>query len=262
MSALFYAAAAYCEPSAIEAWDCAPCQKASGSFALTVYGYNASTDVAFLLGRDRASGRTVLSFRGTEPRSLSNWVDNLSFSRHIGFDECMDCKVHSGFWGAYTSLQVFILEGLDRMARADAASAGGLRIHITGHSLGAAMAALAAHDLVSRQFPVEAVLTFGQPRVGNTAFAASYARVVEATAALGSFRLTHHRDVVVHLPPTTIGDWHHVGTEVFYEGDGATGGVVCDGSGEDSKCSDQYWAATSISDHLHYLGIPVSRLCD
>ena len=36
---------------------------------------------------------------------------------------------------------------------------------------------------------------------------------------------------------------------------------VCDGSGEDPNCSDSLLLPDSISDHLTYLGIPISGLC-
>jgi len=50
----------------------------------------------------------------------------------------------------------------------------------------------------------------------------------------------------------------HVGTEVFYtDYNGPSSLRVCDGSGESSQCSDQYYFDTSISDHLNYLGIPL-----
>ena len=37
--------------------------------------------------------------------------------------------------------------------------------------------------------------------------------------------------------------------------------TVCDGSGEDQKCSDSLWLPDSISDHLTYLNITISRMC-
>jgi len=78
-----------------------------------------------------------------------------------------------------------------------------------------------------------------------------------------SYRLTHHRDPVPHVPLQSMG-FQHVGTEVFYDEDNDSY-KVCDGSGEDSSCSNQYWAETSISDHLSYLHPPltgeISRLC-
>jgi hypothetical protein len=39
-------------------------------------------------------------------------------------------------------------------------------------------------------------MTFGQPRVGNAAFASYFAEYVPKT-----IRVTHERDIVPHLPP-------------------------------------------------------------
>ena len=60
-----------------------------------------------------------------------------------------------------------------------------MNVQITGHSLGAAIAALAAYDL-STAFPIDVVYTMGQPRVGNAAFAAAYA------ATISAYRIVHY----------------------------------------------------------------------
>lgn len=49
--------------------------------------------------------------------------------------------------------------------------------------------------------------TYGQPRVGNAAYA-------QAFAGLSSeYRVVHYADIVPHLPPELLG-FHHVPTEV------------------------------------------------
>lgn len=45
---------------------------------------------------------------------------------------------------------------------------------VTGHSLGGALAILAAADIKSVGHKVDEVYTFGQPRVGNVAFSKWY----------------------------------------------------------------------------------------
>jgi feruloyl esterase len=88
-------------------------------------------------------------------------------------------------------------------------------VYVTGHSLGAALAALAALDLTLQQQPLKAVYTFGQPRIGNQAFA----HYLNQTLAAPLFRVVHHRDPIPHLPaqewgfyhpPTEVGRWGHV----------------------------------------------------
>jgi hypothetical protein len=71
-------------------------------------------------------------------------------------------------------------------------------IFYTGHSLGAALATLAAARRVPR-----AVYTFGSPRVGNEAFAASLKTVP-------IHRVVDDKDATVLLPPEAMG-FRHVG---------------------------------------------------
>jgi hypothetical protein len=56
-------------------------------------------------------------------------------------------------------------------------------------------------------------MTFGQPRIGNPAFAAYFAAQVPRT-----IRVTHQNDIVPHLPPYYyyLGEWtyHHFAREV------------------------------------------------
>ena len=48
--------------------------------------------------------------------------------------------------------------------------------------------------------------------------------------------------------------------KVFYtqKYEGPSSLKVCDGSGEDKTCSDQYVFDTDVSDHLNYLGMTLS----
>lgn len=55
------------------------------------------------------------------------------------------------------------------------------------------------------------------------------------------FRLVHHRDPVPHLPLEAWG-YHHPPTEVFYTEDQSSY-QVCNSSGEDDTCSNQFWVS-------------------
>ena len=50
--------------------------------------------------------------------------------------------------------------------------------------------------------------------------------------------------------------YHHAATEMFLQEDwdGHTY-TVCDGSGEDPKCSDRFDYPDSVDDHLSYFGL-------
>lgn len=71
-------------------------------------------------------------------------------------------------------------------------------------------------------------------QVGNEAFAD-----FSVSHGVPIYRVVHHKDPVPHLPFESWG-YHHPPTEVFFDAD-QTSFVVCDDSGEDETCSDQYW---------------------
>jgi GTPase SAR1 family protein len=72
-------------------------------------------------------------------------------------------------------------------------------ICLTGHSLGGALATLAAYRLRKQGFSIPiSVYTFGAPRVGDSAFASKY----EDSKVL-HFRIENKNDIVPHLPPNS-----------------------------------------------------------
>ncbi|XGW25354.1 hypothetical protein V3C99_006631 [Haemonchus contortus] len=131
------------------------------------------------------------------------------------------------------------------------------QVWVTGHSLGGAMATLAASYIVAAKLvPASSVelVTFGQPRTGNKDFAAAHDK-----QAMFCYRVTHWRDVVPHVPPEHLEGYHHHKSEAFYHNNMKSGATfkICDAD-EDKDCSDGLDITTSISDHLHYFDIDVS----
>ncbi|KHG24732.1 Lipase [Gossypium arboreum] len=136
---------------------------------------------------------------------------------------------------------------------------GDLDIMVTGHSMGGAMASFCALDLVvNHEAKSVQVITFGQPRIGNAAFASFYAKLVPNT-----IRVTNDHDIVPHLPPYYYyfpqKTYHHFPREVWLYSLGLGSLVyrvekVCDGSGEDPTCSRSV-TGNSIMDHLNYYGV-------
>lgn len=115
-------------------------------------------------------------------------------------------KVHTGFnedWEALAERTVSLVNDLLR-------NRPELKVLVTGHSLGGALAEIAAMEFVSNHIPVESVITFGKPRVGNHEWASLY------DAALGwkTFRLVNANDIVTRLPLWCMG-YRHAGQEVF-----------------------------------------------
>ena len=94
--------------------------------------------------------------------------------------------VHSGFLATWAApgIRDAILPLITSLASAAQKTGSRLRVLTCGHSLGGAVATLAAHDIVSGcGVAPEAIscYTFGCPRVGNRAFAAEWRAVVPDT---------------------------------------------------------------------------------
>ncbi|KAK6033135.1 triacylglycerol lipase [Ostertagia ostertagi] len=130
---------------------------------------------------------------------------------------------------------------------------------ITGHSLGGAMASLAASYIAhNKLFPANKIklVTFGQPRTGDKDYAAAVEKEVPY-----AFRITHAHDEVPHLPLENLEGYYHHKTEAFYNKGMGTGAhyYVCYDMGESTFCSDGNLLDTSTKDHLHYFEKDVSE---
>lgn len=159
---------------------------------------------------------------------------------------CSGCKVHSGFLNCWTNLGSDMLTEVRRLLALTPSAA----VYTTGHSLGGAVAMIAAYVLeYDEKIPISGVYSYGSPRVGNKEFATYYNQGQHL-----SWRVTHNNDPVPHLPPEAFG-FTHIANEVYYNAD-STVHHVCDGSGEDDKCADQHGIIDffAIDDHLHYYG--------
>ena len=116
------------------------------------------------LGHVDAAGVGVLSFRGTV--TWRNWLSNLHVTttgeprRHHGFENC------------WQRLKPQVDTWLERQRPGE--------LSLVGHSLGGAIAQIAAMELAPR-WRIRAVVGFGAPFVGRRAFAAAY----DATAIVG-----------------------------------------------------------------------------
>lgn len=138
------------------------------------------------------------------------------------------------------------------------AASGAKTIIVTGHSLGAAMAELAAIDLKLNVYPSMrfASYTQGTPRVGNPAFATLFDQQIDV-----SFREIHQADCVPHLPPKLLG-FSHAPMEIWFD-EAFDSYHYCAGSplGEDTSCSDSLLLPVSVSDHVNYRGVSVGGYC-
>lgn len=148
-------------------------------------------------GAYRAADRAVLvAFRGTQPDQMTDVFADLK-ANQVAWTES-DGRVHAGFATAMRSVKKEIDSWLD--------TAGAQRrsLFLCGHSLGAALATLAATI-----WGPSLLVTIGSPRVGDAKFAASLndAHVM---------RLVDCSDLVTLLPPAlTI--YTHVGPMTYID---------------------------------------------
>jgi hypothetical protein len=109
--------------------------------------------------------------------------------------------VHAGFYAAWRTGN-FHARVLDRVAQifhSPEVMGMGMRILVTGHSLGGALASLAALE-IKNENPGARVgsYTYGSPRVGNKLFSDMYNAVVPDT-----FKLATKEDPIPHQPKVT-----------------------------------------------------------
>jgi predicted lipase len=71
--------------------------------------------------------------------------------------------VHQGFYNAFAGVEGYIRTEVQKLV----ALYRSAKIHMTGYSLGSALATIAALDLQVLFGNVNQIYTFGEPRVGN-----------------------------------------------------------------------------------------------
>lgn len=132
----------------------------------------------------------IVAFRGTA--GVADWIGNLKFiNTSASYGE-----LHRGFYFAFQAVK----SNLEQLIRA--ASPSSRKLVITGHSLGGALATVAAAEWQG-VFDVTSVHTFGQPRVGRPNFVAN----VQQHYGSKFFRMVNDDDIVTRVPP-----WYgHVG---------------------------------------------------
>ena len=154
------------------------------SFGFTVVEFFDINGAQAYLLKD-TNGIHVLSFRGTEVSQKSDILADLKAGKNL---EACGGKVHVGFKGEINKIWPAIEKAIVNIDT----------LYVTGHSLGAAMATIAASRMQSK---VTALVTFGSPRVGNLEF-------------VNSLMVTHYRvqnncDDVTKVPFRLSGFRHH-----------------------------------------------------
>lgn len=160
------------------------------------------SQVSYFLSR--ANGIQTIAIRGTA--NLENVM--LDLDLELKPDTALDIKLHQGFGSAakavYTDVKPYLNEKLP--------------IHITGHSLGGAIAVILGLYLQQEDYAVTQIITFGQPKVTNVTGAKKY-------DLLPLTRVVTLNDIVPLVPPISpmqirdLDIFWHIGEEVILMGD-------------------------------------------
>lgn len=160
------------------------------------------------------SDSVVVAFRGSETDS-QDWVNNAKFIK----EDYLVGNVHRGFLKLFTAIwsvkdddtQVIMQDRVRQEMKENKR-----KLWFTGHSVGGAMAILAGASCEfseSNKLDVSGIYTYGQPRVGDKAFAKAFDLKLKDK----TFRIVNNNDIVARIPNV---NYEHVGTLKFINSSG------------------------------------------
>ena len=179
--------------------------------------YSADNTQVYVAQSDKV---LVVAFRGSQsPNTLDGLKDWLLTNANnylilpegqIGTDFAaagVGARFHRGFLGALNDIWQPLYSAVD-----EAMKASERPVWVTGHSLGGALALLAAWRLQRNFIAVHEVMTFGAPMIGND----TAARAFEAEFAGKIFRYVNFEDPVPLLPSVSLvaNTYEHCQSEV------------------------------------------------
>lgn len=180
-----------------------------------------------------AAAFAIVSFRGTEVNDFQDVFDDARFAL-VRWNEA-GAKVHHGFREAFERIEPQLDHAL--------ASIGPQRtVWFTGHSMGGALAVLAA-DRFGR---AGGILSIGSPRVGNAAFATRFASRFGAVTA----RYVSNRDLVARVPPRRPFGYEHVGELRQIGPNGDVSGAVPPALALGERIKDLARTQDALLDHM------------
>ncbi|RDA88767.1 hypothetical protein CP532_4026 [Ophiocordyceps camponoti-leonardi (nom. inval.)] len=220
-----------------------------------------------IIFEDDEANELIVAFRGSS--SIQDALTDADFFVQAdyaspGVSGCDDCKIHAGFLKSWNTVAKDVISSV----QGELAENPKMKVVVTGHSLGGALASLAAMSMIGSDIKVDLV-TFGQPRTGNQA----YADFVDKKAP-DVMRVTHADDIVPQVPPkelATFGYEHH-STEIWQEDEPeAADTFQCEGQEpEDCNLSTRSVPdiklignlslaelASGTASHGNYLGVPM-----
>jgi triacylglycerol lipase len=139
------------------------------------------------------------AFRGTD--ESTDWLDNFNMFP----ERALFGSFHRGFLNSVNDVWVKLLDRYNLLRNKKRRP-----LFLTGHSLGGAMATVAAAKLIHMDFPFISTYTFGQPR----AMTLETARIFNVEAKSRFFRFQNNNDPVTRIP-ARIMSYSHVGSFLY-----------------------------------------------
>jgi predicted lipase len=144
LKAVYYSAVSYCLITDILIWDCGrPCEQINGvSKEDLVKVYDYEFDTFGLIAYNKFDKELVISFRGTNAIDIPNWSMNFK-SEKVPYEDVEGAQIHAGWYIGWKNLRDDTLAKVADMIWKYQPK----KILLTGHSLGGALATLAAIEI-------------------------------------------------------------------------------------------------------------------
>lgn len=158
--------------------------------------FNEQNTQAFICADD---DKLIISVRGTD--GLADAMTNIN----VDLVDGVGGRVHDGFNTSASRLWKSVMEVI--------AHRGQRSLFITGHSLGAGIAAILTARLVQQKHePVNGLYVYGMPRAGDKEFARNF----DITFGTRTFRFVNNNDIVSRTPFRSMG-YAHVGIFIYFD---------------------------------------------
>ncbi len=162
--AWFYCIASYCPQDSILNWRAGKISQLYPNMKDIRVAYNENDSTFAYLGYNSKSNIIYIVFRGSV--SVTNWMNNFKVFKD-SYSYCQGCEVHRGFYNTFLNVKPDIIKHLNGLRKLYPTAL----VRVIGHSMGGALALLTALDIIKNICDIDALYTFGQPRVGNENFA-------------------------------------------------------------------------------------------